>query len=424
MRVLLISANTETINMPTPPMGLACVASAVEAAGHEVRFIDLLGREGARASLDRALAGFRPEVIGVSIRNIDDQNMDSPRFLLKNAAEVVSICKARSTAPVVLGGAGYSLFPDAALDFLDADMGIQGEGERSFPALVQRLAAGADPAGVPGLHRRGSGCRAPRRYAVDLDRFPLPNPDRFPSHWAENPEFWVPVQARRGCPLACSYCSTGTIEGRRIRRRTPDTVVRWLTKWRNAGFRRFFFVDNTFNLPPTYAQALCDGIAEADLDIVWRCILYPGRVSPALVAAMARAGCAGVSLGFESGCADVLAGMNKRFSPNQIRRAAGLLADAGIGAMGFLLLGGPGETRQSVTESLDFVDSLKLDMIKVTAGIRIYPYTALAHRAVAEGIVAPEDDLLRPRFYMTPALTDWLPRTLARWGKERPDIIF
>lgn len=424
MRVLLISANTETINMPTPPMGLACVAAASEAAGHQVRFIDLLGAEDGRGVLDRALAGFRPEVVGVSIRNIDDQNMDSPRFLLESAAEVVSVCKARSTAPVVLGGAGYSLFPEAALNFLGADMGIQGEGEDAFPALLQRLAAGADPAGVPGLHRRGRGCRTARRFDVDLDALPLPNPDRFPSRWAENPEFWLPVQTRRGCPLACSYCSTGTIEGRRIRRRSPEAVVSWLTRWRNAGFRQFFFVDNTFNLPPAYARVLCDEIAQADLDLAWRCILYPGQVDRELVAAMARAGCVGVSLGFESGSADILDRMNKRFTPVQIRRASGLLADAGIATMGFLLLGGPGETRKSVAESLDFVDSLNLDMVKVTAGIRIYPYTALARGAVAEGIVAPEDDLLRPRFYMNPALTDWLPQTLARWGNERPDIVF
>jgi radical SAM superfamily enzyme YgiQ (UPF0313 family) len=151
----------------------------------------------------------------------------------------------------------------------------------------------------------------------------------------------------------------------------------------------------------------------------WRCILYPGQVSESLVRDMAAAGCCEVSLGFESGDPDILASMNKRFGPGEIRRAVRLLSDAGIRQMGFLLLGGPGETRESVKRSIAFVDSLGLDMVKVTVGIRIYPQTRLAKIAREKGMVSADDDLLRPRFYLAPALEGWLVDHARRTVEER-----
>ncbi len=123
---------------------------------------------------------------------------------------------------------------------------------------------------------------------------------------------------------------------------------------------------------------------------------------------MAAAGCVEVSLGFESGSLAVLREMGKRFTPQDVREVSNRLADHSIRRMGFLLLGGPGESRETVEESLAFADSLQLDSLRITVGIRIYPGTKLAERAVAEGVVAPEDDLLLPRFYLAPGLEPWI----------------
>ncbi len=92
----------------------------------------------------------------------------------------------------------------------------------------------------------------------------------------------------------------------------------------------------------------------------------------------------------------------------------------GIKQMGFLLLGSPGETRESVEESLVFADFLKLDSLKITAGVRIYPHTPLAKRAIEEGVIASDDNLLFPRFYMAKGLEEWLPATLKNWAARRP----
>ena len=420
MRVLLISANTEKINMPTLPMGLGCVAAAAKDAGHNVRFLDLMAVDDWRPMLGAALGEFGPEVIGISIRNIDDQDSRNPRFLLAEAREVAAYCKANANAPVVLGGAGYSIFPEQVLDYTGADMGIQGEGEAAFTALLSCLAADNALTNVPGLYIRGQGLQTSRIFCPELDGLPLPDPDLFDNRLAENPATYLPVQTRRGCPLRCSYCSTPAIEGRRIRKRSAERVVASLTRWRRAGFRRIFFVDNTFNLPPGYARELCAQIIAAGLDITWRCILYPGQVSADLVAAMARAGCREVSLGFESGSQPMLDAMHKRFRIADIRRASRLLADHGIRRMGFLLLGGPGETRESVQASLRFADALELDAVKLTVGVRIYPHTELARIAAREGVIEADIDLLHPRFYIAPGLEAWLRETVRTWMAERP----
>ncbi|MGD9975966.1 MAG: radical SAM protein [Desulfatirhabdiaceae bacterium] len=424
MKILLVSANTESINMPTLPVGLGWVAASAIHAGHTVRFVDLMMEPDPLKNLASIVDEFRPEAIGISIRNIDDQSSRNPKFLLENARHIVSVCKERSAAPVILGGAGYSIFPQSALAYLGADMGIQGEGETAFLALLDCLAGGGDVRDVPGLFLPDAGCRTPRAYTRKLDTLPPPDPRLFHLKALENPAYFLPVQTRRGCPLKCSYCSTAAIEGGTIRKLSIPKVVSHLLEWKTNGAHQVFFVDNIFNLPPGYAETLCREMILARCNLKWRCILYPGNVTESLVIKMAEAGCTDVSLGFESGDNRMLHAMNKRFKIEDIRYTAGILADHGIRCMGFLLLGGPGETRETVLQSLAFAESLNLDTIRVTAGIRIYPYTELARTALQEGVISPSDTLLKPRFYMADKLGDWLYATLETYKSAHPNWIF
>ena len=422
MRVLLVSANTETINMPVLPLGLACVDEAARSAGHDVKLVDLMGQQDTRLVLQDAVDGFSPEIIGISVRNIDDQGMENPRFLLDSVKEVINDCRTLSDAQIILGGAGYSIFPDSALAYLEADMGIQGEGEIAFITLLERLSRKADLSGIPGLYLSDQSIQGNVQFTKDLNGCPLPLPgaQQWTSFISRTQEIWLPFQTRRGCPLNCSYCSTATIEGKIIRKHSPARVVDALSRYVEAGFDRFFFVDNTFNLPLSYAKEFCDQLAKARLNISWRCIVYPWRVDEELVEKMAKAGCKEVSLGFESGSEKILRAMNKKFQLEEVRRISEKLKRYGIRQMGFLLLGGPGENRKTVEESLAFADSLELEAMKITMGIRIYPYTDLARTAIKEGVIAPDDDLLFPKFYMTPGLDEWLRSTVSVWANGRP----
>lgn len=423
MRVLLISGNREQINMLCLPLGLALVAEAAHRAGHQVHILDLLDASDPAAAIAAAVERRKPELIGVSVRNVDDQNMAAPRMLLGQAREVVSRCKELSPAPVVVGGAGYAIFPQAALAYLGADLGLTGDGELALPALLERLAAGRDPAGLPGLHLPGRSPAAPGPAAAGLDLVPMEGVARWLGRPGPDDDIWLPVQSRRGCPMSCTYCTTPLIEGRVIRRRDPAAFAAGLARLVQAGFDRFYFTDNVFNLPPSYALALCRNLAGIEPRPRWRCILHPARLDPELAAAMAEAGCVEASLGFESGSERMLRVLGKGFTPEQVRSARRLLRQHGIRCMGFLLLGGPGEDRRSVARSLSLAEELELDLGRLTVGIRIYPGTALAATARGLGAVAPDDDLLRPRFFRQPGLEEWLPETLARWREHNPGWI-
>lgn len=405
------------------PIGLNCVYAAVRQSGHDVKLIDLMTVKDWQSALKEAITSFKPDIIGVSVRNVDDQNMENPRFLLDQVKKIIACCRDLSRAPIVLGGAGYSIFPESALDYLQADMGIQGEGELSFPILLDRLSRGEALCDIPGLYLRGAGLQGKRIFEKNLDIFLLPGAGLL-SIIPDKKEFWVPLQTRRGCPMTCSYCSTAIIEGRSIRKRQPDLVIDEIINYAEMGFQKFYFVDNTFNIPEDYAKEICQKIIESEPAISWRCIIYPHKIDEELVHLMARAGCIEVSLGFESGSKRILHKLNKKYSLEDVRRTSELFKEAGISRMGFLLLGGPGETKDSVQESLEFADSLNLDALKVTIGIRIYPNTALAETAAREGLITPEDNLLFPRFYVVPELRKWLYATVSLWMKNRPNWTF
>ncbi|MGC8605735.1 MAG: B12-binding domain-containing radical SAM protein, partial [Desulfomonilaceae bacterium] len=375
MRILLISANTEEIYMRTWPLGLACVAESAIIAGHMVEFLDLMQSEGSDFSVQKTIEKVEPDLIGLSVRNIDRQKMTDQTLFLDTVKEIVMNCRSVTKCPIVLGGAGYSIYPESILEYLKADMGIQGEGETALVELINRLEQGTELAGAPGLYLPGLGLTGPLHFEKDLDNLPLPDVNTFAGSISKGEDFWLPVQTRRGCPMNCSYCSTGSIEGRLLRKRSPQKVVDWLYEWSINGVRQFYFVDNTFNLPPSYAETLCAAMISKDLNAAWRCIMYPARVSEGLVRLMAESGCKEVSIGFESGSTLILNSMNKKFTNDDVRYTCALLAKYGIRRMGFLLLGGPGETKETTVESLRFAESLNLEVLKLTVGIRIYPQT-------------------------------------------------
>jgi radical SAM superfamily enzyme len=116
--------------------------------------------------------------------------------------------------------------------------------------------------------------------------------------------------------------------------------------------------------------------------------------------------------------------MNKRYSLKEVQRTCNLLRRFGIRSIGFLLLGGPGETKETVEQSLNFADFLDIDMLKISVGIRIYPETDLARRARSEGLISSDNDLLMPRFYLNRSLENWLLETIEKQISLHPTWMF
>lgn len=249
MKVLLISANTEKFNMPTIPVGLAYVANATRRAGHDVTLLDLMFESDPLLAIRKKISELSPDAIGISVRNIDDQSLQTPRFLLEQVRPVIAECRSGSSAPIILGGAGYSLFPDAVLAYLKADFGIEGDGETVFPLLLERLSRKAELSDLPGVHIAGhTGGIAPL-FTQNLNICNFPDQEILSCADPGRTDLWVPVQSRRGCPNNCSYCGTFRIQGRTIRSCSPQIIVDGISRLAQHGFRQFYFVDNSFNIP-------------------------------------------------------------------------------------------------------------------------------------------------------------------------------
>jgi hypothetical protein len=149
VRVLFISLNSSRLLMPTFPLGLASLVASL-GPGHAFKVIDFMFETDPRQKVLAILEEFQPELIALSLRNIDNQDSRFPELFFPEAKEFCQWLRTHSQAPVVLGGSAFSICPQELLDYLEADMGIVGEGELSFRALVNSYPRG-DWTTTPGL---------------------------------------------------------------------------------------------------------------------------------------------------------------------------------------------------------------------------------------------------------------------------------
>jgi radical SAM superfamily enzyme YgiQ (UPF0313 family) len=430
VRVLAISFNSSRIIMPPFPLGLASLVAAL-GPEHPFRVVDFMFEPDPRQKVLAVLAEFQPEIIALSLRNTDNQDSCFTEFFFPEAREFSLWLRTHTQAPLVLGGTAFSTFPQL-LDYLEADMGIVGEGELSFRALVESYPRG-DWTRVPGLvwRDRGRWRENPPGPGADLDALPDPALEYFtPRQYHETVgSAGVPgvmnIQSRRGCPRRCRYCTTARLEGTRMRTRSADKVAALMAAgYRRWGLRRFYFVDNVFNHPREYARRLCRAIKQLNLPLEWSCLINPAYPDEELFHLIREAGCHQVQVGNESGSDLVLTNLGKGFGRRQIEETLGLLQQAGLSYNCFLMLGGPGETPATVRESVELLEGYNPFLVNLTVGIRIYPYTALCDQALAEGVISPEDNLLWPQFYLAAAVADWIWDYLKDLTSRHPNWIF
>jgi len=417
-RVLLVNANT--LQPPVSPVGLDYVGSALEAAGIEVGFLDLafVERDAAESELLAAAARFTPDVIGVSVRNTDDCSMASRDFLLPPIARWIAALKRQTDAPVVVGGIGFSVLPRESFEFLGADYGIAGDGEVAFPRLVESLCDRKPVEDIPGLLWRTPSGEAAFNppAAADLGRFPLPK-----RRTADNPGYlreggMVGIETKRGCESCCIYCADPVAKGRRFRLRPPRLVVAEIRDLLDQGVDVYHTCDSEFNLPGSHAGAVCEAILEAGLGdrIRWYAYCSPVPFDDGAARLYRKAGCRGINFGCDSGSDAVLARLGRAHRRADIARAVAAAKSAGISCMLDFLLGGPGETLDSIRETVEFARSVGADRVGLSIGVRVYPGTALAEMVFggAGKRTPPEDqrerrpDLLRPYFWIEPAVAD------------------
>jgi len=198
------------------------------------------------------------------------------------------------------------------------------------------------------------------------------------------------------------------MEGSGLRLRSPEAVAAEIERLVQLGLTRLQFVDPLFTNPAWHAEAICRELLRRRLPVRWSSTINPAFADPDLLRLMKRAGCSMVVVGNESGCTRVLQGMRKGFTRQDAERCFALLEAVQIRYNAFLLLGGPGEDRASVRESVELMERFSPNQMSVTVGIRIYPHCALSRIAEEEGSLPAGASLLRPRFYLAPAVVDWI----------------
>ncbi len=348
MRVLLVSANREVLPSPVVPLGPITVAAGLRPA-HEVELVDLCFEEDPLAALEARIAAFSPEVVGIGLRNLHTSTEAGTDALLGYYRDVVDAVRRTTGAPVVLGGAAFSLRPRAMLDALGADHGVVGEGERAFPALCAALEAGDTPPRIVqgSVHAERTLPSRPRaaRDLVDPRYYELEGTDN--------------LQTKRGCAFECAYCDYPDVEGRRVRLRDPaDVADEAAARAQAPGVSHFFIVDSVFNSPRSHALAVAGALTARSVRLPWVCYATPRGFDGELAEAMARAGCAGVEIGSDTGTARGLALLRKPFDLADIRRTSELCAAQGIRDCHTFVLGALDETVDDVKETLDFIDAL------------------------------------------------------------------
>ncbi len=393
MNILLISPNTLKVPYPVYPIGLDYVAGSVHER-HRVRIADMncMGLE----ELARLIADFRPQIIGISCRNIDNTDEGDSHYFIRGYRQLMDWLRKRSEAILVCGGAGFTIMPDRIFSALNPDYGIIGEGER-FGLLVEAIAAGRRPTEIQGVLGPGGNSVPPVPWPGEQKRV---FGAQFPHHrfYADRGGM-LNLQTKRGCSFSCIYCPYPHIEGKKHRLQAPATVAATAIRLQEAGARYIFITDSAFNSDVRHSLAVAQALKSAGLRIPWGGFFAPIHLPAGYFSTMANCGLQHVEFGTESLSPAMLKSYRKPFRPQDVLTAHRQARNAGIHTAHYFLLGGPGESTETVLESLDAIENLEKTALFFFIGIRIYPWTTLYDIARNEGKITATTDLLQPVFY-------------------------
>lgn len=409
LKTLIISANRYRNPMAVMPVGACVVADATAGAGHSVQMLDLMFSRNPLNDVRRTLRTFGPDVVGISVRNIDNNDVCSPEKLCGEIQPLVATIHAHGCKHVVLGGAALGVMPEALLRETGASIAVLGDGEFVFPKLLTALENGRGPSEVPGVAWIEDGefkFNAGFNSSI-LKGACAPAYDQWLNVGAYKRMMCsAAVQTKRGCPFSCVYCTYGIAEGSQQRLCSPESVVDGIRRLARSGISDIEFVDSVFNHPHDHALAVCDAMAGADLGVRSMSMeMNPRFVDSALLAAMKRAGFVGMGVTVDSASDSVLKGLSKNFTSDDVWRCADTVRHGQIPCVWIFLLGGPGETDSTVSETLRFAGEQMNagDVAFFNVGLRVYPGTRLDRIARDEGVLhAPPEEMLSPVFYVSP----------------------
>ena len=415
---MLTLINTNRMTPPIAPIGLDYLAEAVREAGHGVDLIDLCLAEEPHAAMLDYFSSHRPDLVGLSLRNVDDCFLAGSAWFLPDLRETVRRIRAVTDAPIAIGGVGYSIFPREILEYCGADFGIHGDGERAIVELLAELDGRRRFDRVDGLVWRENGTVHANRPAHVSPPTIARSRDVVDNRTYFRLGGQIGLETTRGCNRRCIYCPEPRIKGSVCRSQDPRLVADEVESLLAQGIDVLHLCDSEFNIPVAHARAVCQEFISRGLgrQICWYAYLAVVPFDESLARDMRQAGCVGINFTGDSASAAMLAKYAQRHTPEDLARTVRLCRENGITVMIDLLLGGPGETTQTAAESIRFIKRIEPDCAGAGLGVRLYPETEVLAILAAQGPLGHNAgvrrkydgpiDLLRPTFYVSPGLGD------------------
>ncbi len=406
MKVALINSNR--IQPPIAPIGLDYIAEALHAGGHEVDILDLCWEEDWKSAISRFFSDGEFDLTGMTLRNMDDCFFTSRESFLETFSEMVSHVRAYTGSPIVVGGVGYSTAPEEILKICNADVGIWGDGEFILNRMLNRMANKREWTDLPNLvwKKNGKIIRNPVHY------YPLDELPPMSRQWVDNRRYYeeggqLGIETKRGCPMHCIYCADPIAKGDQMRLRSPVEVADELEKLLELGCNHIHTCDSEFNIPEHHAIDICKELIQRDLgeQLRWYAYCSPNPFSQELAKWMRAAGCVGINFGTDSGDERMLKLLQRNYQPADILKSVQYCKDEGIAVMLDLLLGAPGESAESIKNTVEIMKRSEADRIGVALGVRVYGGTPLAKQLLEnemkKGLVGGTG-ICDPQFFLEP----------------------
>lgn len=415
MRILMVQtqsvegASSERVY----PIGIVLLGGLLKKEGHEVSVLDMNLSSDPFLELKERLLDFHPDVVGLSLRNIDPLGNKSTSLVPPFVATARLVSSLAPDASIIAGGTGFSLFPERLMkEVPEIRYGFVGEAEEALPVLIASL---QNPPRLKGLCYRKDGNIKTVPPSRDFDMTAYSVPDRRlldPSSYADI-NAYVPaigIEGKRGCPFTCSYCVYPKLQGRRLRCRPPVAIVDEMeTLHKEYGIGGFHFTDPVLNIPQGHLEEICLEMLRRKLKVRWDGFLRENLLDERNVALFEKAGCECFSFSPDGLCSQSLQVLGKRMKESDILKAAALAARTDVLSVYHFMVNVPGENEETCKRGISLLERLyELHDRKRNLGtivlnnIRILPGTPIEERAREEGILRPGTDLLYPTYYNPP----------------------
>jgi anaerobic magnesium-protoporphyrin IX monomethyl ester cyclase len=381
------SPKGSTVHLPLAVLGLGYLAAVLEKNNYQVDVIDCPALRLSYDEFKNEISKRQPDIVGVT----------SATLTYKSALRIAKIAK--ETCPkclTVIGGIHVTFWDDRALqECPELDVVVRKEGENTLLELVQRIEAGKNYEDVIGTTTRKNGeiTRNPDRpYIEDLDSLPFPAVHLWPIERIRKYEDIFYLMTTRGCAYWCEFCSTVRMHGRKYRVRSPKNVVDELEfLFKNYGATQFTFADDVFTLDKARTEEICSEILKRKLNIKWSAGTRVDMLTKELLLKMKQAGCVSVWFGVESGTQQVLDEMRKGISIEQTMKAFSWVREAGLMPAPNVVIGFPGETKQTIWRTIKFVEKISPDYISCYDVATPFPGTPMYELVKEKGYLKITD---------------------------------